>query len=328
MTRINLFRTQSSRNQANCNSVTWGKTNLAESYLGATVSALVFAGLLLACSLTVGCTTEQAKNDPPKPVTPTSQNPVTQSAATVPASAPLSPTSPAPQTAAKPVHRKVVHKAPPTSTYADKATGVTFQYPRSYALKTGASANELISADPMPMDFTHPGGAPLAAVLLPESVYPDSDLSSADFSVSVNKTLTAEQCNEFSVPQPNPATPANPAVQATAQLSTPPVSKLLIGDMELVSSNTNSIETDKGARQESAKYYHVFQNGACYEFALKVATAGDDSKQIDGATRHVDRTEVFQRLEKILATVKINPVQAEVSAEATTNPQPAENPAQ
>jgi hypothetical protein len=47
-------------------------------------------------------------------------------------------------------------------------------------------------------------------------------------------------------------------------------------------------------------------------------------------TKHVDRDQVFQRLEKILATVKINPVSApDVNAEVkTSGPAPAETPAQ
>ena len=68
-----------------------------------------------------------------------------------------------------------------------------------------------------------------------------------------------------------------------------------------------------GELEEAAKYFHGFANGACYEFALKVATG----VETDEGGKHVDREEVFQRLEKILATVKINPVAApEVTASA------------
>jgi len=72
-------------------------------------------------------------------------------------------------------------------TYADKTSGISFQYPRKYALETGTAANELVSSDPVPMDFVQPGGVALAAVALPESAYPNSDLASAFFGVSVNK---------------------------------------------------------------------------------------------------------------------------------------------
>jgi hypothetical protein len=178
------------------------------------------------------------------------------------------------------------------------------------------------------MDFVQPGGVALAAVALPESVYPNSDLASAFFNVSLNKTLTADQCGEFSVPQPNPAAPADPAVQATAQLAKPPISKLMIGDMELQSAEANAVQ---GTREEVSKYYHVFQNGACYEFALKIATFGPDTAASNEPIKYIDRDEVFQRLEKILATVKVNPITPpEVNAEVKSNIQPtaAETPAQ
>jgi hypothetical protein len=198
------------------------------------------------------------------------------------------------------------------------------------------------------MDFVQPGGVTLAAVALPKSTYPNSDLASAFFNVSMNKTLTADQCGEFSVPQ---STPADPVTQATTQPATSAdskladsrpgdsklaVSKLMIGDLELQSTETLASKgTSDGTREEASKYFHVFQNGACYEFSLKVATtAPATATKTESATKPIDRDEVFQRLEKILATVKIkNPVAApEVNAEVKANMQPTpatpETPAQ
>jgi hypothetical protein len=306
MTRINLFRSTRSTSQLD------------------STSTLIFAGLLIACSLAVGCSSEK-----PKSVSSTNDSPIAQPTpvTTTPTTTPVMPVQ---QAAVKPVHKKIVHKAPPTLTYADKSTGVSFQYPRKYALKTGDAATELVSSGPIPMDFVQPGGVTLAAVSLPDSTYVDSNLALAFFNVSVNKSLTADQCSQFSVPQPDPSSPSNPTVQATAQLSTPPLSKLIIGDMELQSSTTTAGgETPSGSREETSKYYHVFQNGGCYEFALKVATASANTTQL--STKPVSRDEVFHRLEKILATVKINPVTApEVNAEAKTLqvPTSTETPAQ
>jgi hypothetical protein len=337
MNRINLFRTVSFRNTAETlNSVSCAKAHLAKSNFDAT-GALIFAALLIACSFTVGCSREQ-----PKPISSANPTPVMPAppTATMPTPAP----APVQQADAKPVHKKVVRKAPATLTYADKTSGVSFQYPRKYALKTGDAASELVASGPVPMDFTQPGGTALAAVALPDSVYPNSDAASAFFNVSVNKSLTADQCGEFSVPQANPAAPADPAIQATAQVSTAPVSgspmsKLMIGDLELQSTeNTASGENGGGTREATSKYFHVFQNGACYEFALQVATnnakveTDPEKTTTTEATKHVDREEVFKRLEKILATVKINPVVVpEVNPEVKANAQPApaqETPAQ
>jgi len=322
MTRINLFRSKPSRTAAplTLNSVAWGKNNNDKTNFDSTTSILIFAALLIACSLAVGCSSEKSK-----PVSTTSQSPITQPITPIPAPSPIAPVL---QAAAKPPHRKVVRKAPATVTYTDKTFGVSFDYPRKYGLETGDAATKLVSSSQIPMDFVQPGGIALAAVTIPDSTYANSDMALAFFNVSVNKTLTVDQCSEFSVPQPAPAAPTDPAVQAKAQLSTPPLSKLMIGDMELLSAETSATQD---TREEASKYYHVFKNGACYEFALKVATNKPDSaSEVAATTKHIDRDEVFQRLEKILATVKMSPVVPEVNAEVKTNVPPAlaETPAQ
>ncbi|MFZ0815538.1 MAG: hypothetical protein WAM78_08465 [Candidatus Sulfotelmatobacter sp.] len=321
MTRINLFLAKPSYiAPSTLSSVSWGKsnydktnferTNHTNTNFDTTASTLVFAALLIACSLAVGCSSENSK-----PVT-TSQPPIAQPVTMSPAPSPVAPVL---QATAKPPHRKVVRKAPATVTYTDKTFGVSFEYPRKYALETGGAATELVASTSIPMDFVQPGGIALAAVALPDSTYANSDMASAFFNVSVNKTLTADQCREFSVPQPNPAAPADPAIEAKAEVATPPISKLMIGDMELQSAETSATQD---SREEVSKYYHVFENGACYEFAMKVATKTDTTSE-GATTKHVDRDEVFQRLEKLLATVKMIPVTPEVNAEVKTNVPPA-----
>jgi hypothetical protein len=243
--------------------------------------------------------------------------------------------TPAAEVASKPVAKKIVHKRPATVNYTDKTYGLTFEYPRRYAIETGSAASELMASNPLAMNFVQPGGVALAAVELPETGFANTDFSSAFFNVSVHKTLTADQCSEFAVPQPKisaagstndplsapTATQPVPTQSASAQPEPTPNSKLMIGDLELRSTEAVSGE---GTRQSDSKYFHAFQNGACYEFALNVTTVASE----DGVTKHVDRDKVFDRLEKILATVKINPVAApEVTAEGPTQT-PAITPAQ
>ncbi len=201
MTRINLSRIV----PATRNAAAWGKGSLDNN-----TGTLLFAALLTVCSLTVGCS-----SDKPKPVASSNPSPMIQP------TPPVSPTTepaaaPSQKPAAKPVHKKVVRKAPATVTYADNASGVSFQYPRRYDLKTGDDAGELISSTLAPTDFVQPGGVTLAVVALPQTAYPKSDLASAFFNVSVNKSLTAEQCGEFSGQQAKATAPADPAVPITA----------------------------------------------------------------------------------------------------------------
>src|ERR1700733_14500028 len=137
MTRINFFRATPVCNislrstPAKLDSIAWGKLNF-----GTTTSPLVFAAILIVCSVAVGCSSEK-----PKTENSINQHPVTQSP-TIPVSTATAPVAAPTQAAAKPVHKRVVYRAPVTLTYTDKPSGLTFQYSRKYALKTGDAAGE------------------------------------------------------------------------------------------------------------------------------------------------------------------------------------------
>jgi len=343
MTRINAI----GNTEAN-SFLTWGRNT----------SALVFAAVLIICSVTVGCS-----SDKPKPVTADNQISMTQ-----PQLQPQAMPAPIVQAESKPAPKKpAVHRKPATVNYADKSYGVTFEYPRRYAIETGNAASELVQTNAIPLNFVQPGGVALAAVELPETGFQNTDFSSAFFNVSVNKALTADQCTEFAVPQPKvivlaesapaaavvsnsvtsnevakqesvtksdpqstasqTATNSDQTSSGQASTATPSTdsasnSKLMLGDMALRATEAVSGE---GTRQSDSKYFHVFQNGACYEFALNVTTDASG----DGLVKHVDRDKVFNRLQQILATVKINPIAApEVTAEVPAPAAPSETPAQ
>jgi hypothetical protein len=322
MTRINILNNRENR------FLTWGKNT----------SALVFAAVLIICSVTVGCSSDQPK--PVSTINPSPSQPQVQAQA-MPAPVMQAENKPAPKMPA-------VHKRPATVNYTDKAYGVTFEYPRRYAIETGNAATELVQTNAIPMNFIQPGGVALAAVELPETAFQNTDFSSAFFNVSVNKNVAADQCSEFAVPQPKvtiqseatPATSNDVAKQDAPKSEAQPVSistenastakpssdsrsnsKLMLGDMEL---RATEAVTGEGTRQSDSKYFHIYQNGACYEFALNVTT----DASAEGLVKHVDRDKVFTRLEQILATVKINPIAPEVTAEAPAPAAPSATPAQ
>lgn len=188
--------------------------------------------------------------------------------------------------------KKPLRKRPAsTVTYKNKEYGVSFRYPRKYNLRSGEKKNEDQGA-PVPMNFIQPGGVDVATVEMPASLYPGTDLSSAFFSVSVNRSLTASECGEF-------ATPEKHEGSTTETESTAGESKVL---------GVASTETS------SAKYYHVFESGACYEFGMAIATDPNPAENV----KPVDRDEVFRKLEKIMASVKIKPAAPEAVTGAKT----------
>jgi hypothetical protein len=400
MNRINALRSIFSQTAETSDCVAWGKNRLTKSTdetsanntltksiataAWGNINALVFGAVLIVCSVAVGCSSDQ-----PKPVSSNNQIPITQQ------TTPIA-TAPAVVADNKPAPKKVVHKKPATVNYTDKAYGVTFEYPRRYAIETGDAATDLVLSNPLPMNFVQPGGVALAAIEMPETGYANTDFSSAFFDVSVHKNLTADQCTEFAVPQPKAVAPTQEAATTTEAKNTQPTAaaataeaastqnsstvadaskasapdaqavslqpasaessstqspssstetaaptpqtvtaatksetasaspaqstsepqgaKLLLGDMELHATEAVSGE---GAQQSDSKYFHVYQNGACYEFALNVTTLASQ----EGLIKHIDRDKVFSKLETILDTVKISPVATqEVTAEVPAAP--------
>ena len=218
-----------------------------------------------------------------------SSKPVAISRPTQPTLTPQpAPPAPAPVAEVKPVKHPRQSTA---STYKNPEYGLSLVYSKRYSLKKDDEASlEWTGLGPVQMNFVEPGGGTLAAIELQKDSYPDTDFASGFFNVSVHPKMTAEQCSQFAFPETTDNAAATPV-------------KVKMGSSEF-----SEIESSAGDQnnQADAKYYHAFQNGACYEFALGIQTARDADAEIP----QVDRQQVFNRLKRILTTVKIQPVPA------------------
>jgi hypothetical protein len=287
-TQLNLQAKPDSKSQPNATFI--GKQTIAL-FAGAVLATALVAGLLLETS---GCSRE---NDSAAAI----QHPITQPTTNPPAPIQEAVATPAPAV------KKVVKKRPTAAVYSDKNYGVSFSYPKRYTLKS-ADTSKPDATQQSSMNFVQPGGVEVVTVELPKNSYPHTDLASASFKVSVNPTLTAEQCSQFALLQPGSTD--KPAIVPA---------KLKLAGLDLQS--IEAISGEETSRSD-AKYYHTFVNGACYEFALGVSTepkAKDDQPhENEDPAPAVDRTQVFRRLQSILATVKIESVPA--PAETATAP--------
>lgn len=245
--------------------------------------ALIVAGLLaLGCSRT--------------------SKPVAENNSQVQTSASVTPSTPVPAPisamAVEAPKKKTVRKRASVVKYSDPVYGVSFRYPRKYSLKTGEEATkDWDGFGPVPTNFVQPGSVTIASVELPSSSYPGTDFTSAIFNVSVHRNLTAAECGQFALADKEDAESAKPAKVK--------LSRTEYDEMEAVGLH--------GMKQADAKYYHVYENDACYEFALGLGTEGEGTGTVD----QVDREQVFRKLETILATVEIKPRPA--TQVATTN---------
>lgn len=239
----------------------------------------MISGLLISSLLAVGCSREKTASASSETQSSANQTMLNQPAASQTAAPATTPVAVAP--------KKVVKKQPLMVNYKDRAYGVSFRYQRNYALKSGKD----FDSGSVPMDFVQPGGVTTVAVEVPKGFYPNTDLSSAFLFVNLNKNLSEAECGQFAVPQ---ALPSDKGAVQPAKMS--------LGGLELQEVEDISGEEMK---QADTKYYHLFQNNACYEFALGLSTeSGGDDETITP----VNREKVFRRLETILATVKIKPV--------------------
>ncbi|HLW55651.1 MAG TPA: hypothetical protein VKW06_22675 [Candidatus Angelobacter sp.] len=170
---------------------------------------------------------------------------------------------------------------PSTVGFSDSVYGVSFRYPRSYTMMTPDRAKLTESVERVPLNFIQPGGVTLATIALP-----DGNVTSL-FKVSVNKDLSAQQCEQFQEPDGSDIAGNSPV---------DPDDSSIPAKISLRGSDYTRVET--GTEQTDIRYYHHFDNGACYEFAMAVEESSDN-------TRAVDHFRLFDKLERIMASVKI-----------------------
>jgi hypothetical protein len=272
--------------------------------IGGAATAAATAVMALAFILDFnGCSSSKNKNAQTSSSTPNSMSQSTGSPATVASSQPL----PSLENKVEAViAKKKVIKRASIATYTNSTYGVSFRYPKTYTMLTPEKDSKESSwPDPVAMNFTESGGETLTTLVLPGTRV------SSYFKASVIKGVNAEQCGKFATTPEQSEVSTNPPVDATDDSITP------------VKANVLGVEFAKAenvTEQSEARYYHHFENGACYEFALGVADA-------PGTTKPVDHLQVFDKLERIMTTVKIKsePTPVVAASEPVTEPAPVNN---
>ena len=283
--------TQKSTKQATNNAISGATlTSWSRQQKLAMIASFVILGLLLAAS---ACSRQS-----PKPALVSVSSTVSS-----PASGPAMPAAPqmaeaslaTTAVAATAPAKKTPKKRPANVTYSDANSGVTFLYPRKALLtSSGNTQPELAAVGDVAMNFVQSGGIAVGTVALPGNWFPGTDFASAFFNVNVNRSVSKQECAHFAVVDTR---------NADGEPVDPEKVKVGPSEMEMTSSFSAS-----AVKQIETQYYHNFENGTCYEYVLGLGTEGFAT---EGGIEHVNRDEVFARLEKILATVKITPKRIE-----------------
>lgn len=270
-----------------------------------------FAAAALIAAVTLG-TNGCSKTNKPAIAAPMATQPITS---------PMVQTTPAvvtpstPTKTAKKTSRQLILFA-----YKNAGYGISFLYPKEYKMSKGEKSKiEWTGLGPVETNFIQPGGSTLAGVKLPDTMFKGSDLDTAFFAVNVNSKMTAEQCTQFAFQDQKTAA----ATDMGADQDDAPVEILdmkpakiqpavmKIGAAEYTEANSSGGNDTKHA---DAKYYHVYENAACYEFVLGVETSEGKAD-----VKPVDHSAVFAKLNWMLSTVKIAPTELQTKAEVTTS---------
>lgn len=259
-------------------SFTWGMLQVLRTTVTsvmAITAVLVSAGILFGLT---GCSEDKSKKD----------NKVNSSQSNQPQTGAVQPqTSLRVPTVAKNKKSKTPGKRPATLTYMSSTYGISFRFPGQFELTTPGNIEESSLAEPVPNNFVQPGGVTVATIELP------SGSATSFFNVSANRSLTAQECREFATPAPSDLFVNVPVDESDGSI---PV-KTSIHGLEFT-------KVENASEQEDVKYYHHFApapdgvGGTCYEFAMGVEQARVSSKTLD-------YSELFDKLERIMATVQI-----------------------
>jgi len=202
------------------------------------------------------------------------------------------PSTPAASVPEKPKKALKKHHRPATAKYVNSDYGVSFNYPVKYNLQSGDKVAAL------PVTYLKEGSVAIAAVDMPADSYPETDFTAALLNLSVSKDMTSDECMQFNQPS-----------KAAGEVKSTIVK---LGPNEYsVFEQING----EGDNKSDLKYFHLFKNNACYEFALAVDTT---EKPEDMA--QVDHGKVFQQLERILTTARIKDSQPTEAQKADRTP--------
>jgi hypothetical protein len=202
-----------------------------------------------------------------------------------PAGPRLAPPSRQPERAAKLAARESA-----LSMYSNPEYGVSFRYPRNFALEEAGDLNENAPEDvsgartPEQLAQEEPGALLLATVVVPDDAYPNTTFAGGSLQLAVNRYLTAGTCGRELISRLGDSNGRTGA--ATVQGV-----EFAWADNDEGDARTEFFERD----------YAGFANGTCYEFFLRIGISTTDDA--DG-TRPPDEKKILAHLEKVVSSLQ------------------------
>jgi hypothetical protein len=190
-----------------------------------------------------------------------------------------------PERAAKPAARESA-----LSIYSNPEYGVSFRYPRNFALEETSDSNEGAPDDASgartqeQLAQEAPGAVLVATLVVPDDAYPNTTFAGGSLQLAVNRYLTAGGCQRELLSRLGDSNGRNGAANIQGV-------QFAWADNDEGDRSTEFFERD----------YAGFANGTCYEFFLRVGVATADDA--DG-TRPPDDKRILGHMEKIVSSLQ------------------------
>jgi hypothetical protein len=172
------------------------------------------------------------------------------------------------------------------STYSNPEQGISFWYPRYYALEEGElEEHSFFLKRQEDLDLEQPGATMVVTVLIPEDGYPNTTFEHGSLQLLVNDSATPQVCKEL---------PGSGDSTAASALNNMPLQGVLLRGTQWQYETAGTHVTERD--------YMGFANGQCYEFRLVVAA--EIATEPGGVTKPADEMRILRQLEKIVGSVQ------------------------
>jgi hypothetical protein len=209
----------------------------------------------------------------------------------------------------RPLERRPVAKPAPresaVSTYTNLDYGVTFRYPRNWALDEGPLDEDTMDRvsgvrSQQELESEQAGGVLAATIVVPDDAFPNTTFAGGSVQFAVNRYLAGEGCRN---------SPAAWLGDSNGSSGTKVIQGVVFAwaDSDAGEGDTEFFERD----------YAGFAEGACYEFFLRVGVeAAGNSDQV----KPVNQKKIVGQLEKIVESLQLTGKQVSVLDRKATEP--------
>jgi hypothetical protein len=186
------------------------------------------------------------------------------------------------------------------SRYSNPQEGISFRYPRYYALEEGdLEERSFFLKRQEDLDIERPGARLVATLLIPEDGYPNTTFEHGSLQLVVNDSATSQGCAEIS----------RGGEQATTKLKSLVLQGVLFrgAERQYLAAGTQVLE----------RGYVGYSSGTCYEFSLVVAA--EVATNPDAVTKPADETRIMRQLEKIVNSTQFQEPRPAPAEEVNTD---------